>query len=103
MGAAAAVLVVQIARAGVVTGRVRWAPTWALAAVVVPQVLALLLATAMNIDQNRTENDGLILLSGLGMLASFAAPVTLGILAIVRAQRRSAPSTDPVQVYPPAF
>ena len=100
--AAAIVLVVQIARAGVVTGRVRWAPAWGLAAVVVPQVLAQVLAIAMGIDQSRTEVDGVILLFGLGQLASFAAPVTLGILAIVLAQRRPAPSGEPVQVYPPA-
>ncbi|MFK4808236.1 hypothetical protein ACI3KX_20415 [Microbacterium sp. ZW CA_36] len=99
---AAVVLVVQIARAGVVTGRLRWAPAWALAAVVVPQILAQVLAIAMGIDQSRTEVDGLILLFGLGQLASFAAPVTLGILAIVLAQRRPAPSGDPVQVFPPA-
>ena len=100
--AAAIVLVVQIARAGVVTGRVRWAPAWGLAAVVVPQVLAQVLAIAMGIDQSRTEVDGVILLFGLGQLASFAAPVTLGILAIVLAQRRAAPPGDPVQIYPPA-
>jgi hypothetical protein len=100
--AAAIVLVVQIARAGVVTGRVRWAPAWGLAAVVVPQVLAQVLAIAMGIDQSRTEVDGLILLSMIGQLASFAAPVTLGIIAIVLAQRRPAPSADPVQIFPPA-
>ena len=74
--AAAVVLVVQIARAGVVTGRLRWAPAWALAAVVVPQVLAQVLVIAMGIDLCRTELDGLDLLFGLGQLASFAAPVT---------------------------
>ena len=100
--AAAIVLVVQIARAGVVTGRLRWAPAWALAAVVVPQLLAQVLMIAMGIDQSRTEVDGLILLFGLGRLASFAAPVTLGILAIVLAQRRPAPPGGPVQIYPPA-
>ncbi|MDF2556095.1 MAG: hypothetical protein K0R60_1990 [Microbacterium sp.] len=100
--AAAVVLVVQIARAGVVTGRLRWAPAWALAAVVVPQILAQVLVIAMGIDQSRTEVDGLILLFGLGQLAAFAAPVTLGILAIVLAQRRPAPSGEPVQVFPPA-
>jgi len=100
--AAAVVLVVQIARAGVVTGRVRWAPAWALAAVVLPQVLAQLLMVALRIDLGRTEPDGLYLLIGLGQLASFAAPVTLGILAIILAQRRPALSDDPVQIYPPA-
>ncbi|WP_163617567.1 hypothetical protein [Microbacterium sp. B35-30] len=100
--AAAVVLVVQIARAGVVSGRLRWAPAWALAAVVVPQILAQVLLIAMGIDQSRTEVDGLILLFGLGQLASFAAPVTLGILAIVLAQRPPAPYGDPVQIYPPA-
>ncbi|WP_347978324.1 hypothetical protein [Microbacterium sp. ProA8] len=100
--AAAIVLVVQIARAGVVTGRLRWAPAWALAAVVVPQILAQVLLIAMGIDQSRTEVDGVILLFGVGQLASFAAPVTLGILAIVLAQRAPAPSGEPVQIYPPA-
>jgi hypothetical protein len=100
--AAAVVLVVQIARAGVVTGRLRWAPAWALAAVVVPQILAQVLLIAMGIDQSRTEVDGVTLLFGLGQLASFAAPVTLGILAIVLAQRAPAPSGEPVQIYPPA-
>ncbi|GAA5094976.1 hypothetical protein GCM10025760_26670 [Microbacterium yannicii] len=100
--AAAVVLVVQIARAGVVTGRMRWVPAWALAVVVLPQLLVQVMMVALGADLGRTEPDGLYLLIGLGQLASFAAPVTLGILAIVLAQRRPTPSGDAVQIYPPA-
>ena len=100
--AAASVIVVQIARAGVIRGRLRWAPLWALVAVVAPQVVAQLLVAASGIDLGRTEDDGIWLFFGLGQLAAFAAPVVLGILSIVYAQRRAAhTSAEPVQVYPP--
>ncbi|GAA2003331.1 hypothetical protein GCM10009739_12400 [Microbacterium ulmi] len=100
--AAAILVVVQIARAGIVTGRVRWAPLWALAAVVVPQVLAQLLVVALRIDLSATEDDGVFLLIGLGQLATLAAPIVLGILALLVAGRRVTADLPPVQVFPPA-
>ena len=101
--AAALVIVVQIARAGVVTGRLRWAPTWALAAVVVPQVLAQLLVVALHVNISTQEHDGIIALMGLGQLATFAAPLTLGILAIIVANRPASRAAEApaVQVFPP--
>jgi hypothetical protein len=101
--AAAIVVVVEIARAGVLVGRVRWAPLWALVAVAGPQVIAQLYLVATGLDINRTEDDLVWLVLGLGQLTAFAAPVVLGILSVVLAQRRtSTPAADPVQVYPPA-
>jgi hypothetical protein len=96
---AAIVAAVQIARAGVIGGRLRWAPLWALVAVAAPQVLAQVAFVALGPDAVGTTQDGLFLLLGVGQLLAFAAPVTLGILSIITAQRR--PVTEPVQVFPP--
>lgn len=96
--AAAIIIVVRIARAGVVRGSLRWMPLWALVAVVAPQVLAQLVIAALGVDLGRTDVDGVWLFFGLGQLTAFAAPLALGILSILYA-RRAAP--EPVQVYPP--
>lgn len=101
--AAAIVAVVQIARAGVVTGRVRWVPLWSLVAVVVPQLVVQLVVVALGIDFGRSDDDGLFLIVGLGQFAAVATPVLLGILAILRATRPvvAAAQRPSVQVYPP--
>jgi hypothetical protein len=100
---AAIVFVVQIARAGVIDGAVRWMPLWALVGVAAPQLLAQAIVVASGIDVGRTDADGIFAIWGIGMLFAFAAPVTLGVLSLVRASR-----PDPVerrdravQVYPP--
>lgn len=99
---ASIVIVVQIARAGVIRGRMRWAPLWALVAVAVPQLLAQLLIVASGVAVGGNENDGIWLLFGLGQLTAFAAPVGLGILSIVLASRQAArAASEAVQVYPP--
>lgn len=101
---AAIVAAVEIARAGAVAGRVRWLPLWALVAVVAPQVLAQIIVVALGLDLGRSENDALSLLIGLGLLASVAAPIVLGVVAIVQAYRPADAAADrpSVQVYPPA-
>ncbi|WP_243077112.1 hypothetical protein [Microbacterium sp. SS28] len=99
--AAAIVIVVQIARAGVITGQLRWAPLWGLIAVAAPQIIAQLLVVATGTEISRDENDVVWIFFGLGQLTDFAAPVILGILSIVHAQRRVPRAAEPVQVYPP--
>ncbi|MET0813478.1 MAG: hypothetical protein ABWY03_10505 [Microbacterium sp.] len=100
MLAAMIVFVVQIARAGVLRGRVRWMPLWGLVLVAAPQILAQLLVVALNVDFRTDDQEWIFLVFGLGQLLSFAVPVGLGIIALVVANRPT-PVGDPVQVYPP--
>lgn len=89
------VAVVVIARAGAIRGPLRWAPLWALVAVIAPQVIAQLVLAAPG-----TASQELMLpFVGLGQLVSVGVPLALGILAVVRAGTR--PPAEPVQVYPP--
>lgn len=96
---AAIVAAVQVARAGVIRGRLRWAPLWALVAVAAPQVFVQVAFVALGPDTVGTAQDGVFLILGVAQLLAFAAPVALGILSIVLAQRRLV--TEPVQVFPP--
>ncbi|GAA1927675.1 hypothetical protein GCM10009775_19710 [Microbacterium aoyamense] len=99
--AATIVFVVQIARAGVLRGRVRWMPLWGLVIVVVPQILTQAVIVAAGIDFSTRADEWIFLFFGLERLCAFAVPVALGIIALVIANR-AAPVSDPVQVYPPS-
>lgn len=92
--AAAVTAVTAIARAGVIRGRWRWAPLWALMATAAPQVILMLVAST----PGTTSQDVLAPMIGLGQLVNIAVPLGLGILAIVLAQQR--PLAVVTQVYP---
>lgn len=87
--AASAVAALEIARARVVPSPWRWAPSWALAAVVAVNVLAqgLMLVAGPERVQHFA---GLII--ALETMAFSAAVVGLGVLAIVLATRGAEPS-----------
>lgn len=94
---AAIIAVVEIARAGVIRGSLRWAPMWALVAIAVPQVVMNLAYAAPGYQS--LDLAGPIV--GLSQLVSVGVPLTLGVLAVVRSRtRQSAP--EAVQVYPPS-
>jgi len=95
------VFVLQIARAGVLRGRVRWMPVWGLVLVAAPQILAQLLVVALQADLGTEDQEWIFLIFGLGQLLAFAVPVGLGITALVTANN-PLPAGEPVQVYPPA-
>lgn len=92
---AAIVAVVQIGRAGVLHGGIRWAPLWAL----VGAVAASLVLYAAMAAYAGGGSDILDVGIAVQSLVFIAAPATLGILALVHASRVGA---GPVQVYPPA-
>lgn len=92
---------VEIARAGVVRGRLRWAPLWGLVALAVPQVIAQVLIAAVGADLGTSDDHPVFLVLGLGQLLTFAVPVTLGILALLHANGPAARHDAQVQVYPP--
>ncbi len=92
--AAAIVAVTMIARAGVVRGRWRWAPLWALLATAAPQVIVMVVAST----PGTTSQDVFAPMLGLGQLVNIAVPLGLGILAIALAQQR--PPAVVTQVYP---
>lgn len=94
--AAALVAVVSIARAGVVPAPWNWAPTWALAALVVPNVLTQLLFVAVPNEMPQLAP----MLVTFATLVVAAAPIFLGVLALVLAQPPRA-ERSPVAVYPP--
>lgn len=93
---AAITAVVMIARAGVLPPQWRWAPLWALVAIVAPQLIIQLVLSA----PGTSAQDWSGILVGLTQLVNIAAPLSLGILAIALARRR--PPVVSVQVYPPA-
>nr|MDQ2697926.1 hypothetical protein [Actinomycetota bacterium] len=95
--AAAIVAVVQVARAGTVPHAVRWVPLIALIVLVLPQVLISVLAVANPTFLNTEAGQPLL---SLVSLCGFAAPVGLGIVAMVaglQPQRRGEAS---VRVFP---
>lgn len=99
-GAALVVAAVVIARAGAVTGRVRFAPLIAVCAVITMYVMVQLVGMAAPTAGQQV----LVPLFGLLTLVSTAALVAVGVLAIVLASRQAAAdrSAPPVQVYPPS-
>lgn len=101
MLAALLILVVRIARAGVLRGRVRWMPLWGLILIVAPQVLAQLLVVALSVDFGTDDQEWIFLVYGLGQLVAFAVPLGLGIIALLVANRPTA-AVGGVQVYPPS-
>lgn len=84
-----ALAVTQIGRLRVVPRPWNWAPLWALAAVVLCQVLQSILVVA----SPTAGQEVLITISGLFMLVNVLAMAFLGVLAIVLATRR-----DPASV-----
>ncbi|MBN9155095.1 MAG: hypothetical protein J0I50_04330 [Microbacterium sp.] len=75
--ALALIATVSIARAGVVRRPWRLAPLWALLAVVVPQVVVYALAVSP------TTTDAAVGLAPIAFTLTIAAPLFLGVLAIV--------------------
>ncbi|WDH78650.1 hypothetical protein PTQ19_14210 [Microbacterium esteraromaticum] len=86
----AAIAVVQIARAGVVPPRWRWAPLWALIAVVVVP----LLEAVLNAAQVLTASTGYYVLLAFGGLIHAAAMTFLGVLAIALASQQPVTATE---------
>ncbi|WP_375383824.1 hypothetical protein [uncultured Microbacterium sp.] len=92
--AAALVAAVQIARAGTVPNRWRWAPLWVLAA----QAIVWALPQAVAVGTDTSGIQAMVgLLTLLGMLGFLAGTLGLGVLALVLATTHHASS---VQVYP---
>lgn len=92
--AAALVAVTQIARVGVVPRPWSWAPAWTLAAVAVPWLFGQI--AAVGATQNATPISMFVVT--LDGLVRIGAPVFLGVLAIVLANRPNRPQR--VSVYP---
>lgn len=86
----AVIAVVQIARAGVVPSRWRWAPLWALIAVVVVP----LLEAVVNAAQVLTASTGYYALLAFGGLIHAAAVTFLGVLAIALASQQPVTVTE---------
>ena len=84
----AVVAVTQIARAGVVPRPWKWAPAWALAAVVVPQLLEQVLVIGMTAQDSTSAI--MLALTFEGLLRT-GAMLFLGVLAIVLGNRPAQP------------
>jgi hypothetical protein len=81
--AAAVVAVVQIGRAAVVPRPWNWAPTWALAAVVLAEILSAILGALLI----RDLPGAYLALGGVASLVAIAAPAFLGSVSIALAGR----------------
>lgn len=89
---AALIAAIQIARAGVVPGVWKWAPTWALAAAVAPTLLGQIVSLGVMTDPLPVAT-AVMAVERMGWIAG---PVFLGVLAIVLANRTARPQTVPV-------
>ena len=90
--AAALVAVTQIARAGVVPKPWHLAPAWALAAVAAPWLVEQL----VSVGATGEVPPATLFLMAIDGLVRMAAPLFLGVLAIVLANRARHPRTVPV-------
>jgi hypothetical protein len=90
--AAALVAVTQIARAGVVPRPWNLAPAWGLAAVAAPWLVEQL----VSVDATGEVPPVTLFLMAIDGLVRMAAPLFLGVLAIVLANRTRHPRTVPV-------
>lgn len=97
--AASIVAVVQVARAGAVPHAVRWVPLIALLVLVLPQVLISVLAVATPSLLNAELAQPLL---SIVSLCGFAAPVGLGIVAIVVGLQPLRRAEASVPVFPAA-
>lgn len=95
--AAALIAVVQIGRACVIPRPWSWAPAWALAAVVMPSLLGLLI---LAIGGSEAQLFLTMFVSAIDGLARTAGPVFLGVLTIVLGDRvgRIQPAPVPVEM-----
>lgn len=89
---AALIAVVQIARAGTLPHPWNWAPTWALAALTAVWVVS----RVVSIGASEGSIDMILLVLNFESLVRSAAPVFLGVMAIVLANRPRRPQTVPV-------
>ena len=88
---AALIAAIQIARAGVVPGVWKWAPTWALAAAAAPTVFGQIVS--LTVTNPLPVATTVMAVERMGWIAG---PVFLGVLAIVLANRTTRPQTVPV-------
>ncbi|WP_286793508.1 hypothetical protein [Microbacterium sp. UBA3394] len=86
------IAVTAIARAGIVPSPWNWAPTWALVALAVPQILVQAIAAANPADLQQAAQ----WISLLGVIVAVSAPILLGVIAIALAQRPAHREPTPI-------